>query len=134
MKTISSIIALALAASVLPAFAQDTPPPAPNCPPEQAEKGHHHRGPGGPFGDILQSLTPAERDQYLAARKKARDDSAVIDAKKKAEAARQAVADAVKAAMLKADPTVGPVIEMVEAAIKEKKEEMKEHFEGAPLP
>ena len=133
MKTISSIIALALATSVLPAFAQDTPPPAPNAP-EQAEKGHHHRGPGGPFGDILESLTPAERQQYLAARKKAKADPAVVDAKKKAEAARQAVADAVKAAMLKADPTVGPVIEKVEAAIKEKKDEMKEHIEGAPLP
>jgi Spy/CpxP family protein refolding chaperone len=131
MKTISSIIALALAASVLPAFAQDAPPPAPNAP-GHFEKGH--RGPGGPFGEILESLTPAEREQYLAARKKAKDDPAVVDAKKKAEAARQAVADAVKAAMLKADPTIGPVIEKVEAAIKEKREEREERHEGAPLP
>ena len=51
-----------------------------------------------------------------------------------AEAARQAVEDAVKAAMLKADPTIGPVIEKVEAAIKEKREEREERHEGAPLP
>lgn len=133
MKTISSIVALALAASILPAFAQDAPPPAPNCPPGQFEKGHH-RGPGGPMGDILESLTPAEKQQYLEARRKTRKDPAVEEAKKKAEEARQAVNTAVKAAMLKADPTLAPVIDKVEAAIKDKKEEREARHGAAPLP
>lgn len=128
MKTISSIVALALAASALPAFAQDAPPPAPACPPAQMERGR--RGPGGPMGGILESLTPAERKQYMEARRKTKDDPAVTEARKKAEDARQAVMDATKAAMLKADPTLGPVIEKVEAAIKEKKDEMKDRRGG----
>jgi hypothetical protein len=127
MKKISSIVALAFAASVLPALAQDTPLPAPACPPEQMEKGH--RGPGGPMRDIMESLTPAERKQLIEARKKAKDDPAVVEARGKAEAAHKAVMDANKAAMLKADPTIGPVLDKIEAAMKAKKEEWKNRQE-----
>ncbi len=83
---------------------------------------------------ILESLTPAERQQYREARKKSRNDPAVTEARKKAEEARKAVTDATKAAMLKADPTIGPVLEKVEAAIKDKKDEMQEKREGLRIP
>ena len=133
MKKISSIIALALAASVFPAFAQDAPPPA--CPPAQQQgEWHGRRGPGGPMKEILESLTPAERKQYMQARKKSKDDSAVVEARKKAEVAMEAVKDASKAAMLKADPTIGPVLEKVEAALKEQKEKRHEKREEKRLP
>ena len=132
MKTISSIVALALAASVLPALAQDAPSPAPACPPAKMENGH--RGPGGPMKDILESLTPAERKQYMEARKKAKDDPAVTEARDKAQAAHKAEREAMKAAMLKADPTIGPVLDKVEAAFKEKMDEMKERHGGKRMP
>lgn len=135
MKTIHSILAVALAVSALPALAQDPPPPAPQAPAPrgQFEKGRRGFG-GGPFKDLLESLTPAERKQYMEARKKTRNDSAVMEARKKVEEAQQALADATKAAMLKADPTLSPVLEKVEAAIKEKKEEMQERRNNMRLP
>jgi len=70
--------------------------------------------------EAMESLTPAERTQLMEARKKAMESPEVKDAEK-------ALRDAVHAAMLKADPTIGPVLEKVEAAMKERHAERKEH-------
>jgi len=59
----------------------------------------------------MEALTPAERDQLMAARKKAQEDQTVKDTEKAAR-------DAMRAAMLKADPTIGPVLDKIEAAMK----------------
>lgn len=74
-----------------------------------------NRGPGG-FGD----LTDVERQKLMAAREKARTDPAVVAAEKmKGEAgtpeARKAASEeyrkAMHTALLKADPTLGPILE-----------------------
>ena len=121
MKKAISTLALVLAASAFTAIAQDaTPPAAPK------HEGHQHGGggpggPGGPMREVMESLTPAERTQLMEAHKKAQETPEVKDAEK-------ALRDAVHAAMLKADPTIGPVLEKMEAAMKEK---MTQHEKGA---
>ena len=136
MKRTILTLALVAATSAMTAFAQDATP-TPSATP--AEGQHHHRegwknhegpgGPGGPMKEALEALTPAEREQLKAAHQKAKDDPAVVEARKKAEAARKAMQDAEKAALLKADPSIGPVLEKLEAARK-----AHQPPEGAPVP
>jgi len=71
--------------------------------------------------EALESLTPAERKQLMEARKKAMEAPEVVEARQKEEAARKAMREAVKAATLKADPTLGPVLDKLEAAMKANK-------------
>lgn len=71
--------------------------------------------------EIMESLTPAEREQLKAARQKAKDDPAVLEARKQAEVAMKAARDAEKAAMLKVDATIGPILDKIEAAMKDRK-------------
>jgi len=130
MKKTITTIALVCAASAFTAFAQDkdsTTPAATPAAPKHEGRPHFGGGPGGPGGpmhEAMESLTPAERTQLMEARKKAMESPEVKDAEK-------ALRDAVHAAMLKADPTIGPVLEKVEAAMKEKHAEHKEHQKPA---
>ena len=66
----------------------------------------------------MEALTPAERDQLMEANKKIMEDPAVVDARQKAEAANKAFMEARRAALLKADPTLGPILDKMEAAMK----------------
>ena len=116
MKKILSTIAVVFVASALTGLAQDATP-APN-PPQQERHWKEGGRPGGPGGALLESLTPAERQQFLDARKKAEADPAVTAAKATAEAELKEAREAHKAAMLKADPTIGPILEKIEAAMK----------------
>ena len=70
--------------------------------------------------EAMESLTPAERQQFMEARKKAEADPQVIAAKQKVETAMKEAMEARKAAMLKADPNIGPILEKLEAAMKAK--------------
>jgi len=99
MKKILLAIALAFAVSTVSGLAQDRP-----------ERG------GGPRANNLQSLTEAERTQFREANRKAATDPAVVAAQEKLQAAQKEAAEARKAAMLKADPNIGPVLEKVEKA------------------
>ena len=78
------------------------------------------RGPGSPGGPGMGQLTDAERERVMTARKAAEKDPAVVAAKQKQAAAgspaerRTADKDfreAMKGAMLKADPSLAPVLE-----------------------
>ena len=132
MKRTITTIALVCAASAFTAFAQDiaqdkdSTTTAPEAPKHEGRP--HFGGQGGPGGgpmrEAMESLTPAERTQLMEARKKAMESPEVKNAEK-------ALRDAVHAAMLKADPTIGPVLEKVEAAMKEKHAEHKEHQKPA---
>jgi len=134
MKKILTTIAVVFAASALTGLAQDatsTATPAPSA--AQHEKHWKEGGhPGGPMGAILESLTPAERQQFQEARKKAEADPAVVAAKEKAEAAMKEAREAHKAAMLKADPTIGPILEKIEAAMKAQMPHHGEHGKNGP--
>ena len=84
----------------------------------------------GVMRQALESLTPEERQQLMAARQKAEADPAVATAKQNAEAAMKEMREAMKSAMLKADPTIGPVLEKMEAARKNANPEGKQHHSG----
>ncbi|XHR28050.1 MAG: hypothetical protein ACFUZC_19235 [Chthoniobacteraceae bacterium] len=133
MKRTILTLALVAATSAITALAQDATPTPSATPAEgprhHREGGKDHGGPGGPFKEALEALTPAEREQLKAAHQKAKDDPALVEARKKAEAARKAVAEAEKAALLKADPSIGPVLDKLEAARKAHRPP-----EGAPMP
>lgn len=120
MKRTLITLVLAAAASTFTALAADPTPsatPAGNPPPPPQQEGfkRHHDGPGGP----LECLTPAERQQFMAAQKTAKKDPAVVEAKKNLQAAHKAFMDAEKAALLKADQTLAPVLDKLEKARKE---------------
>ncbi|MCX6967260.1 MAG: hypothetical protein NTZ46_05670 [Verrucomicrobia bacterium] len=127
MKKTISTLALVLAASAFTAIAQDAPTPKHEGRPRMGGK-------DGPMHQALESLTPQERQQLMAARQKAEADPAVATAKQNAEVAMKAMREAMKAAMLKADPTIGPVLEKMEAARKNAKPEGKPHHPGKGEP
>ena len=119
MKRTILTLAMIGAMSGLTALAQDaTPSPAPGGPRHHEGRKEWGGGPRGPMREVMESLSPAEREQLKVARKKTKDDPAVEEARKKAAEAMKAVREAEKAAMLKADPTIGPVLDKLEAAIK----------------
>lgn len=117
MKKTITTIALVCAASTFTALAQDKDSTT-TAPAGPKHEGRPHGG--GPMRGAMESLTPAEREQLMAAHKKAQEDPAVRDAEK-------ALHEAMHAALLKADPTIGPVLEKM----KEKREEHKEHQKPA---
>ena len=113
MKKTRFILMLTLAVSVLPALAQDAASSSPAAP-KHARGGHGGSGVhewGDPMRGALESLTPAERKQLIDARQKAMEAPELAEVKKNAEAARKEVMDAVKAAILKADPSLAPILE-----------------------
>ena len=124
------------AASAFTAFAQ-TPAPTPAS--TSALQGKEYPacpgladafGPGGPMHEVLQSLTPAERQQLQAAHQKAAADPAVAAAREKAKEAMKEAHDAMNAAMLKADPNIGPILDKLEAAKAEAKQQFKGRHHG----
>lgn len=64
---------------------------------------HNHEG-------MLANLAPEERQKVQAARQKAMQDPAVQAAHEKLKEARQQYRDSMHAAMVKADPTVEPIL------------------------
>jgi Spy/CpxP family protein refolding chaperone len=65
----------------------------------------------GPRGrQKLASLSPAEREQLRSAHAKAMQDPAVIAAEVKMRQARREYREAMRAALLKADPAIQPVL------------------------
>jgi hypothetical protein len=102
MKTKSllmiSIVSVALF-STPGLFGQDTDQPA--------------RGRRGRFTERLSNLSPQERQQLQAAQDKALNDPAVQAARQKMERARREFRDAMRTAILKADPSVQPILDKV---------------------
>ena len=59
----------------------------------------------------LAVLTPEERRQFIAARRKAKEDPAVKSAEATRETDRRGYHKAMKEAVLRADPSVAPILE-----------------------
>ena len=72
----------------------------------RGHRGGHHR---------FASLTPEERAKLKAAHQAAMQDPAVQAAKTQRDTARRAYRDTMRAAMLKADPSLGPTLDKAQA-------------------
>ena len=123
IHSIRSKIVLVAACAVLPAtglFAQapaaaSTPsvsvPAATDTTAATTVEGKH----GGKMKEKLASLTPEERQKLLAARKKAMEDPAVKAAEATRDTDRKGYRKALTEAMLRADPSVAPILEKMRA-------------------
>ena len=122
MKTkLSLLVSTALLSIALaPAFAQDTSPtPAPSATPAGPGGGHHERFGGGGMHQGLQDMTPEEREKLKAAREKAMQDPKVQSAVENLKTAGEAFRAARKQALLAADSSLGPILDKIDAAIKQ---------------
>ena len=70
-------------------------------------------GHGGRWQQRLANLSPEERQKLMAARQKAMQDPAVQAAHDKMREARREFMTSMHAAMLKADPTIQPVLDKI---------------------
>ncbi len=100
MKMLVTISIFAAALQIAPvAFSQDTGEP------QKGSKQHQ----GGRFAN----LSPDEREKMQAAHQKAMQDPAVQAAKEKMRQAKKEFEDAMHAALLKADPSIQPILDKV---------------------
>jgi len=78
-------------------------------------QGQNGNGPGrgGRWQQRLANLSPEEREKLKAARQKAIQDPSVQAAHQKMRQARQDFMTAMRGAMLKADPTIQPVLDKI---------------------
>ena len=83
---------------------------SPLAPLALAKKGDGANG-GQHWEQKMANLSPTERDELRAAHAKAMKDPAVRAAKMKMKQARRELREAMKAAMLKSDPAIQPVLE-----------------------
>ena len=70
-------------------------------------------GRGGHWQQRLANLSPEEREKLKAARQKAMQDPSVQAAHEKMRQARKEFITAMRGAMLKADPTIQPVLDKI---------------------
>jgi hypothetical protein len=70
-------------------------------------------GRGGRWQQRLANLSPEEREKLKAARQKAMQDPSVQAAHEKMRQAREEFVTAMRSAMLKADPTIQPVLDKI---------------------
>ena len=98
MKTVLTMSILAVALQIAPvAFPQDANEPG---------NGPRHRQ-GGRFAN----LSPDEREKMKAAEQKAMQDPTVQAAKEKMRQASKEFQDTMRAALLKADPSIQPILD-----------------------
>lgn len=78
-------------------------------------QGQNGNGPsrGGRWQQRLANLSPEEREKLKAGRQKAMQDPGVQAAHEKMRQARQDFMTAMRGAMLKADPTIQPVLDKI---------------------
>ncbi len=99
MKTLLIIAAIASLLQFAPAGYAQTP---------DAREGRRAR-----HEHVLANLTPAERTQLRAAHQKAKADPAVIAAKERAHQSHRELREARRAAMLRADPSIQPILDKI---------------------
>src|SRR5471030_1241636 len=106
IKSLVTISMLAASLSFVPlAFSQDS---------DDAGKGWH-----GHRGERLANLPPDEREKMKAAHQKAMQDPGVQAAHAKMRQAHKEFRDVMHAALLKADPSLQPVIDKMKAGAKD---------------
>ncbi|MFM8719944.1 MAG: hypothetical protein ACKOFH_10520 [Chthoniobacterales bacterium] len=125
MKTLL-ILALGLVAAVAPLSAQDDSQSQPGRPGggfHGKERGRPH---GPPFGA---KLTPEEHQKLSAAREKAKDDPTVRSLHEAKQKVEEQLANAMRAAMLAADPSLGPTLDKIKEA-RDRAKDMRDKFES----
>jgi tripartite-type tricarboxylate transporter receptor subunit TctC len=105
LKTFLIISAIAATMSVAPFVSAETPD----------EQGYGWHGRHGRHGQFLANLSSDERAKLRAAHQKAMADPALQAAKDRARQARQELREARRAAMLRADPTIQPILDKISA-------------------
>jgi hypothetical protein len=80
-------------------------------------------GRGGRWQQRLANLSPEEREKLKAARQKAMQDPGVQAAHEKMRQARKDFVTSMRAAMLKADPTIQPVLDKIPKAGRGERDE-----------
>jgi hypothetical protein len=78
--------------------------------PDEPETGKHGR-----WQQQMANLSQPEREKLEAAREKAMQDPAVQTAQEKMKQARKQFRDSLQAAMLKADPSIQPILDKMPA-------------------
>jgi Spy/CpxP family protein refolding chaperone len=117
MKTTLCAIALALSAPAFTVFAEEKAAPAPAPSPGQ---GWHWRMPR--MFHAWKSLTPEEQQKVKTARKAVKNNPDVVAARTKLKAEAKSFHETQKAAMLKSDPSLAPILEKLDKA---QQDEMK---------
>lgn len=133
MKSTRLILATLTASAALPAaglFAQTAPTsaaaptatPSVSAPASTAKADAEDEEEAG-HGTMarFKALTPEEQAKLRAANKAARKDPAFIAAKAERKTNPKAFREARRAAMLKADPSVGPILEKMKEARRERR-------------
>ena len=130
---IFTILILGLLTAVAPLSAQDDTQSQPGGPeqpggpdrhgPSWKQRGKQH----GPPSDA--KLTPDEQQRLQAAREKAKNDPTVRSLKEANDALGKQLETAMRAAMLSADSSLGPVLEKIKAA-RDRAKDMRGKFES----
>lgn len=103
-----------------PAVAAPATTPSVSAPAKSAETAEEEEG--GKMRERYMALTPEEKTKIRAANKAARQDPAVKAAEATRATDKQAYRQALRAAMLKADPSVEPILEKMRDAKTKKKD------------
>ena len=119
------ILSLGLIAATTPLSAQEDPQPQPGGPVGSHGK-RHDRPQGPPFGA---KLTPEEHQKLSAAREKAKDDPTVRSLHEAKQKVEEQLDNALRAAMLAADPSLAPTLDKIKEA-RDRAKGMKEKFES----
>lgn len=115
-QLLSTTYLVALAATNTAVFAQDdaaAPPP----PPPPPRHGPHEGGDKPPRGE---RLSPEEREKLRAARDQAMQDESVKAAREKMQSANEELRKVLRPALLSADGSLGPILDKMEKAEKER--------------
>lgn len=121
------VLSLGLLAAVAPLPAQDTPQPPSDepglgSPPWKKHDKKHGPPPGA-------KLTSDEQQRLQAAREKAKQDPTVRSLDEARKALNEQFENAMRAAMLAADPSLGPVLDKIKAA-RDRAKDMLGKFES----
>lgn len=119
------ILSLGLMAAAAPLSAQEYSQPQPGGLGGSHGK-KHGRPQGPPFGA---KLTPEEHQKLSAAREKAKDDPTVRSLHETKQKLEEQLANAMRAAMLAADPSLGPTLDKIKEA-RERAKDMRDKFES----
>ena len=120
-----TLLALGFLAAIAPLSAQDDTQPQPGDPDRDGPSWKQHGKKHGPAPGA--SLSPEERRKLAAAREKADEDPTVQSLRDAKDKVGEPLANAMRAAMLAADPSLGPTLDKIKEA-RDRAKEMKERF------
>ena len=121
------LLSLGLCAVVTPLWAQDDTQAQPGGPDKDGPPWKQHGKKHGP--PPYAKLTPDEQERLQAAREKAKNDPTVRSLEEARKALNEQFETAMRAAMLSADSSLGPVLDKIKAA-RDRAKDMRGKFES----